>query len=337
MLTLIACDLLHLVPVTQVQPWRWLWLGTAVSALLLPQILRSLWGSDRPARATGLLLLGAWVFAANPYALVAATAATASLTWTPRLRDGESRWIFYGAIGLFVIAAGWRLASNLEFTESHFLDPNLPSWFRLAMSFAYDGSAPAALLASVWWMAHTTWARPGLLLFAGLAGAGCAALAPVTLRNWTRCEFTAQQMAQFAPLREAIPIGSEVFWPESPLAVWMLLGRPLPVGDPNLGAGVLAAGGPRVEASSGRARGGRRCGYVHELEERGHRDEPVQATAGNCLCKRRVRFSGDAREARPGSAGCGGGGNRPCIEENSAVQVREGNARHGLTGRPRVL
>jgi hypothetical protein len=225
-LTLIACDLLHLALFTQLQPWRWQWLGTAVAALLLPEIVRMLWGRNTSGRTTGLLLLAAWIFASNPYALAAAAAALMSRGFVHRLKPSEARWVLLGALGMLGLACAWRLASNLEFTDAHYLDPTIPLWVRRAMSFAHDGTAPVGIMALAWWLARSRRGRPGLIVLAALASAGCATLLPQTLRSWTAREFTPQQVAQFAHFRQHIPQSSEVFWPESPVSVWMLLDRP---------------------------------------------------------------------------------------------------------------
>src|SRR5450631_1371803 len=65
-----AVDLLHLVLFTQLQPWRWQWLGTVVAAVLVPQILFTLWQRQVAGRTGALLLVSAWIFGANAYALV---------------------------------------------------------------------------------------------------------------------------------------------------------------------------------------------------------------------------------------------------------------------------
>lgn len=224
-LTFGGCDLLHLVAVTQLQPWRWLWLGTVVSAMLLPAVARTLWGMNRPGRATLLLLLSAWIFAANPYALAAAATALVPLVVGQRLRADEIRWVFLGSVGMLVIAVAWRLASNFEFTDSYYLDPRIPVWLRRAMSFAHDGGAPAALLAGAWWMARRP-AKGGLAALGVLAAAACAVLAPHTWTRWTQREYPAQRVAQFAVFRSLIPAGAEVAWLDSPVAAWILLDRP---------------------------------------------------------------------------------------------------------------
>jgi len=225
-LTFGGCDLLHLVPVTQLQPWRWLWLGTVVSALLLPAVARALWGMNRAGLATLLLLLSGWIFDATPYALAAAAMALVPLAVGQRLRAAEIRWVFLGSIGMLAIAVAWRLASNLEFTESHYLDPNIPEWLRRVMSFAHDGSAPAALFAGAWWLARRPAKRLGLAALGVIAAAGCVALIPHTWTSWTQRNYPPQRVAQFAVFRDLIPPGAEVAWLESPVGAWILLDRP---------------------------------------------------------------------------------------------------------------
>ncbi|HWS65311.1 MAG TPA: hypothetical protein VN325_21360 [Steroidobacteraceae bacterium] len=231
-LTFIACDLLHLVLLTQLQPWRWQWLGTVVAALLLPEIVRTLWQNEAPElrtteqRTTALLLVSAWVFASNAYALFASTAGLAALVLLQRLKPSEARWVFLGACGLGVIAVAWRLGTNLEFTDAYYLDSNIPWWIRRASSFMHDGTVPIAAVSLAFWLARMRRGRTALLLLGGLVGAGCVASFPQTWKSWTTREFPPQQLAGFSGFRERIPPGADVFWAESPVAVWVLLQRP---------------------------------------------------------------------------------------------------------------
>ncbi len=236
-LTFIACDLLHLVVLTQLQPWRWQWLGAVVAAVLLPAILRALWQDaaietgttelrTAELRTTALLLVSAWVFASNAFALFASLAALAALVLLPKLKPSEARWVYFGACGLGVIAVAWRLASNLEFTDAYYLDPNIPLWIRRASSFIHDGTAPVAAVSLAFWLARMRRGRTALILLGGLAGAACVGSFPQTWKSWTTREFPPQQLAGLGGFRERIPPGADVFWPESPVAVWVLLQRP---------------------------------------------------------------------------------------------------------------
>jgi hypothetical protein len=225
-LTLIACDMLHLVLPTQLQPWRWQWLGTVVGALLLPQILCLQWQSGAAARATALLLLAAWIFGLDEFALVASAAAVLSASFAPRLTSREARLVLWGAVGMLAIAVVWRVATNLEFTEVHYLEASMPLWLRRAMSFSHDGTAPMALIALAWWLCRSANGRPSLIVLATLVTVACVALLPPTWVRWTSREFPPPLTAQFAPWRRIIPPEAEVLWPESPLSAWLLLDRP---------------------------------------------------------------------------------------------------------------
>jgi hypothetical protein len=225
-LTFVACDELHLILFTQLQPWRWQWLGVATAALLLPMILRACWLTAAGGRTTSLFLVAAWVFGANGFALVAALAAVGSIAGCPRLAKNEARWVFCGACGMLAIALTWRFASNLQFTESYYFDPRIPMWLRRTMSFVRDGTVPVACISLVGWMARQPRARPGSMLAAALAAAAIVALLPQTWMTWSLREFSPQRIALFAPLRDSIPAGANVFWPDSPVAAWLLVQRP---------------------------------------------------------------------------------------------------------------
>ena len=225
-LTLIACDLLHLVLFTQAQPWRSAWLGTAVAALLLPATLGALWGGEIAARCGAALLLAAWIFGSGAFGLEAVAAAMVAFALLHRLKPSEARWIFYGSIGLLVISIVWRLATNFEFTEATNLEPTLPLWLRRLTSFAHDGSGPLTLIALVCALAHRARAFPIIALIGAATMGLCAALLPYTWRNWSQTEYPPSLVARFSVLREHIPRGSDVFWPDLPLASWILLDRP---------------------------------------------------------------------------------------------------------------
>ncbi len=226
LLTFIACDAMHLVLITQLQPWRWEWLGTATAALLLPSILHSCWSLDTSHRATALLLAAACIFGANDFALDCAVAAVGVRLLTRRLASSELRWVLWGAIGMLAIAVIWRVATNLEFTDSHYLELATPLWLRRTMSFVHDGSAPIAVIALTWWLSTRPRGHFGVLAVALLAAGACLALVPQTWAVWTHRQFPPQRVAEFAAWREIIPAGADVFAPDSPLAAWILLDRP---------------------------------------------------------------------------------------------------------------
>jgi hypothetical protein len=226
LLTFIACDELHLVLLTQLQPWRWQWLGSVTAALLLPLIVHTRWHTDLIGRTTVVLLAAAWIFASNEFAVVAALVTVGSLALTRRLTVSEARLVFWGACGLLAIAVAWRLASNLEFTDSHYAELSVPLWLRRATSFAHDGSTLVAVLVFTWWLADAKRGRPWLVVLTAFAVAACVALFPSTWMQWTVRDFPEQQIARFAQWRKVIPSGANVFWAGSPVGTWILLDRP---------------------------------------------------------------------------------------------------------------
>jgi hypothetical protein len=229
LLTWLACDHWHLVLFTQLQPWRWQWLATVIAALLLAPIVQAGWHTDGVGRVTGVLLPAVWLFGESAVAL-AVLATLAGLLGAARLRRwsaAEARLAFWGGAAILALAVLWRVASNLEFTTAFFLDGRLPLWFRRTASFCYDGALPVAVMVIAWWLGRAPRRhRAALWGFAALAAGGFVILIPPVWNGWTAREFSAQRVAEFAPLRAQIPPGADVFWPEMPLGTWMLLERP---------------------------------------------------------------------------------------------------------------
>ena len=225
LLAFVACDTLHLVLIAQCQPWRFEWLGTVTAVLMLPLIMPSLWSQGACGRAAALLLAAAWIFGATELALMAPIAPL--VLWSQqRIARSTAKLVLLGACAMLAIAAAWRLGTNLQFTEAHYLDHAIPSWVRRAVSFAHDGSFALALIACTAWLTMTARGRFGLAAVAALAALGCIALLPTAWAQWSTRYFPQQRVAQFASWREQIPPGADVFWPDSPLAAWIVLDRP---------------------------------------------------------------------------------------------------------------
>jgi hypothetical protein len=224
-LTLLACDLLHLTLFTQLQSWRWQWLASVAAALLLPTILSSQWSSPRAGSAAALLLVSAWIFESGDFCLVALASAAACQVFSARIASQHARLFFFGACGMLAIALLWRLASDLEFTESHFLDSHLPVAFKKLMSFCRDGLAPVALIAAAWWWLRVR-ARAATIVVCCLAAATAAVVLPPMAEPWLEQEFSPATIAQYAQWRAQLPPRAEVLSVQSPLPVWLLLNRP---------------------------------------------------------------------------------------------------------------
>jgi hypothetical protein len=227
-LTGIACDGLHLVLFTQMQPWRWQWLGYSVAALLLPAILVVRWRGGAAGQQTALLLVAAWVFGDYPGSILVAALAVSSLWITASQTARQARILWLGAAAVLAVACAWRIASNLEFGEATFIDSRLPAQARRLIGAVADGSLWLALIglicwADTWngWLRRTAW----LALGSGALALGVS-LAPMTLGQWTRVEFTAAFRDALAPFRAQIPSGTPVLWDGPSTAAWVLLDRP---------------------------------------------------------------------------------------------------------------
>lgn len=225
LLTGFACDILHLTLFTQMQPWRWQWLGTLVAALVLPAIVTVGWKRGIAGRATALLSIGAWIFGSGEFALIACAAALLSI-YSGRLNDREMRLVFFGSCAVLALAVAWRLAVNLEFTDVHYMDASLPLWLRRAMSFVHDGFTPAVLLCLVVWSISTPRAAVAASLCCVFGIATIVVLIPYAWAGWTNQEYPQTEIARFAPWRKLIPPDEQVFWAESPLSTWVSLNRP---------------------------------------------------------------------------------------------------------------
>jgi hypothetical protein len=228
LLTAVACDGLQLVWFTQLQPWRCQWLACVLAALLLPAIVQRLWGEGIPARTSLVLLVAAWVFGDYPGSIAPATLGTAALWGLRNLAPRSQRLAWWGACALLSIACLWRAASNLEFTDSMLLSSEWPERIRRVMSLTADGSLPGAALLLVCvterWPAMPRRVAQAVLGVAGLLA--LAALVPFTASQLARREFTVAYDAALAPLRAAIPPGTDVLWDGPGVATWVLLDRP---------------------------------------------------------------------------------------------------------------
>jgi hypothetical protein len=84
-------------------------------------------------------------------------------------------------------------------------------------------------MALAWWLAREAHGRAAsmtLMLLAAAAAFGCLWLAPQAWASWTARDYPPPRFAEFAPLRDLIPRGAQVFWAESPLGTWLMLDRP---------------------------------------------------------------------------------------------------------------
>jgi len=233
-LTLSGADLLHVVLVTQMQPWRALWITSFVSVLLLPLILSSAWKRGPLGRASALFLVAARFLhgdgssLAHGYALAVAAAGIALAVAAARERgtvSRERRMILAGAWLAIAVGAVWTLA-DLQLAVQGTLDQShAPALVRILRTLGGEGALPTLFLTAVWWICRSL-SRARLLASALAMSAACGLLLPVAAAAWSRVIFTPALSQAFGSWRRLIPIGDEVYWPTDALSCWVLLERP---------------------------------------------------------------------------------------------------------------
>jgi len=215
LLTAVFCDWLKVQLVTEMQPWRWLWLEQAVAILMLPVIVGDCWRAGLATRAVTVLLASVWLLSSDP-ALVFAVAllAIASAVFVERVArtPREARLVLIGACAVLIIALVINIASKL-------LDqPILLLWTR-------DGTLYAMALLAVYWLIQRRPVPATTLLIALAGAAACACAAPAAWRAWSATYYGSLYPAM-AQWRAAIPPQAEVLWAPTPIGTWYVLERP---------------------------------------------------------------------------------------------------------------
>jgi hypothetical protein len=231
-----GADLLHIVIVAQVQPWRWLWLTNALAMLLLPVIATRGWSAGPAGRAAVLLAVAAWISFDQPFGGFVALLAVGAAALARLAPDARENRLLIMSAPFILLACLGVLVESVLIALSH--EPSAPAAMSLSRSmfwavsrwrpWASGGVAPLGGFLLLWWVARRRTVRRGL---AGLApilvgGALCAALAPYTWSCWTSLAPSNQMQARFAPWRRAIAPTAEVLAPGVPIIPWFLLERP---------------------------------------------------------------------------------------------------------------
>lgn len=246
-LSAIGGDLLHLVLVVQGQPWRSMWLSTAIATLLLPLITQRLWQHNLLSRAVALLMLAEYLVISEDYSialtLLALTLLGLSLRAEVRVPDSVQRLALWGATLLLVLALAVLLGNRLMPSPFSHLPQQqyyIPPWVEPVLGFCEAGlPALAVVLVFAWALRgeRARWMAPCLAL---LGAGACVALAPLTWNAWTQFTYKPADRALFASWRAKIPPGTEVLFPENPLVEWILLERPSYISSPQAASGLFS-------------------------------------------------------------------------------------------------
>jgi len=221
----IGGDLLHSVLVVQLQPWRWIWIATALSTLLLPLLGATLWERGALGRLAVSIGASAWLLREE-----AAGLPLLAIAAVPALLSG-SRWQIpphlvrlsrLAGFAIFACAVLILAASLVQLLQAM---PGLPPGLQLIRMLRETGVMAAILFGGFWWFVTR-----GSRLVPLTAVAACAAFLMVAAAGIAEAA-TAERVqrsdhAAFQAWRERIPPREEVLWFEEPLACWRFLERP---------------------------------------------------------------------------------------------------------------
>ena len=217
--------LLHSVLITQIQPWRVLWLTHLLATALAPFVLWQLWQRGGLWRLTAgfvaLLLLDAQASPGYGGPLLLGALLSAALAWRGvTVSQAVLRLLLaLCALGLLVYS-GTHLALQLE--RLSWLQPQAGEPARVARVMA-EPLVAAAFAGLLWRLTRSP--RAGAAgLAAGLAGLALAG----ALLSWDRRDAFARLVESEPPqppLARFIPATATVYWHDNVGAVWQLLGR----------------------------------------------------------------------------------------------------------------
>ena len=227
--TFVGADALQFVLVLQAQAWRWLWVTMLVVTLAAPFIVYRMWSLGALGRAAALLLIAAWLFSIEKYAIgvavIALLVSIAATRVTRPLPDRAQRLIVFGAAGVLALALLYHIATARMFAET-IPDWSLVPWvLRDIRAASRSGFLPYAvfLLICIAVYRFDSW-KPRLAIATACA-VMLAAIAPASVNEWST-RWYAPEYEAFSGWRELIPPHTEVMWFDQPTAVWLLLDRP---------------------------------------------------------------------------------------------------------------
>jgi hypothetical protein len=212
----------------QGQAWRWVWVTTFISILLLAPTVLEIWRDERCGPICAILLVAGWTCSAlDGTACVSA----ALILWlirahiTPRTAL-YLRWTGY-AVG--VVIAIWALANAWTIVTSASAESGREPLFLGRMRNVVGLGVPAVLLVGVLWQwIRTSRSLPLPALAAVMLLTAAIYILPKSY-NQVIVAGSAAQIAEFGDWRNAIPETSNVLIADkfdSGSFVWFTLGRP---------------------------------------------------------------------------------------------------------------
>jgi len=224
----IAGDIGPVAILLQGQAWRWMWVTTYISVLLVVPTAAALVREERGGPLAAVLLVAAWVLPAVDSLVLAGPAV---VLWLNRrsITPSAAVYLRWAAGAGLLLVTGWIIAKSWTY-----LHGPLPESVRESTTVArfreiFGLVIPAAACAAIAW----NWMTRSRSLFSTAAVTLCSlgvcyAFLPGSLQQPDR-NGTPAQIAEFADWRLAIPPESTVLIlppPKSAAFIWFTLGRP---------------------------------------------------------------------------------------------------------------
>jgi len=240
-LSIMGSDLLRLVLITELQPWRVLWLASVIALLLFPVISLELWRSGALARSALLAILAAFLLADERFAFSAAILAATLVAFAERVQQQPRnlRLAVFGTGALLVLSAIINLTSSVMVARARIDQSAVPDWMLTMRACSGTGALPALVLCSAGWLLSR--AQP-VAVAAGSISCGLVAVlfAWAAYPQWAQTPYSPANHAAFAEWRARIPPRAEVLWFENPMAVWVFLERPSYASQPQTASSLFS-------------------------------------------------------------------------------------------------
>ena len=228
---LLATLLTQVVPIVllmQIQPWRSLWVATVVAILVLPLLIASVWRDGRANKATAALAACAWLLQdMSSHAAFLAPLALA-LWFAPQAVKARFEPYIVALAGLMAcITAVWTgataftaLTVDLGLLQEQAVVEHLRTMFGLA-------SAAVASLFAVWCLATQLHVPSFRAVVAGsLLAIAVPLIGSVFWTQWVVPTLRHEASSAFEDWKLSVPRGTEVMWLWDPVSTWLLLERP---------------------------------------------------------------------------------------------------------------
>ncbi len=210
----------------QGQAWRWVWITSFVSVLLLPATVIRIWRDRRCGPLCAMLLVAAWTFSQIDGSLAAAGA---FFLWAlrDRFNDRVALLLRLAAVGLGLLIIAWVISNCWTYASPTFDFSNEPMWvqrIRNMLGLQMPAVTGLCLLFRHPSLSDAVAARATAMALAALA----LFMVPYAIIRPASYQWT-EKSSEFADWQKMIPNEATVFvanGSDSPLFAWFTLGRP---------------------------------------------------------------------------------------------------------------